>query len=76
MKNFFNNPKNQVIILFLAALVVLLCMQRIPENTNIAGYKTKQFDLFMDVKPDSLQNTQTDKIQNNDSTNINQDTIK
>jgi hypothetical protein len=75
MKKFFNNPANQVLILFLIALAVLLLMQRIPENTNIAGYKTKQFDLLMDVKPDTVQSTNQNDM-NNNSSNSNQDTIK
>lgn len=75
MKKFFNNPLNQVIILFLIALIVLLFMQRIPENTNLAGYKTKQFDLLMDVKPDSVNSTNQNGM-NNDSSNNNQDTVK
>ena len=75
MKKFFNNPVNQVLLLFLIALVVLLIMQRIPENTNIAGYKTKQFDLLMDVRPDSVKSTNQNEM-NNDSSNNNQDTVK
>lgn len=76
MKNIIKNPQNQVVFLFLIALAILLFMQLIPPDIKIAGYTTKEFDLFMDVRPDSISQPQINSFENNDSTNINQDTLK
>lgn len=40
------------ILLFLITLMLLFFLQLIPEKTKIGTLETKEFDLFMDVKPD------------------------
>lgn len=45
-----NNP----VLFFILTIIVLIILQSIPADTKIGPFKLKSFDLFYDVKPDSL----------------------
>jgi hypothetical protein len=64
-----SNERNAPVLIFALAIIFLLVMSYIPNDTSILGYKTKPVDLFMDIKPDSLlvqnYNGQQDKPKNN-----------
>lgn len=50
----FEAPKNKPVLLIGATIIILILLSYIPSGTKILGYEIKPFDLFMDVKPDSL----------------------
>ena len=46
--------RNDPVLIFGIAIIILIVASYIPGNIEILGYKIKPVDLFMDVKPDSL----------------------
>jgi lysophospholipase L1-like esterase len=48
------NQINKPVVLLLLTVLFLLLLQFIPAHIKFLNYETKKFDLFMDIKPDSL----------------------
>jgi hypothetical protein len=53
MKNINNAPA----VIIGLTIVLLILLSFVPKQTKIAGIPIKPVDLFMDIKPDSLLNS-------------------
>ncbi len=51
---FFKRLKNQPLLLVLFVIIFLSIITFLPKEVNILGYDVKPFDLYEEVKPDSL----------------------
>lgn len=70
-----NDNNNKPVLIFIFTFFILILLSFIPAGTKILFYETKSFDLFMDIKPDSLLFGQSKKINEEIIININLDNI-
>lgn len=49
-----NDEKSRAFMVIGFAIIFLMGISNLPEETKIFGYQIKPVDLFMDIKPDSL----------------------
>jgi hypothetical protein len=45
---------NKPVLIFGLCIIFLIALSYFPKDLTILGYRIKQFDLFIDIKPDSL----------------------